>query len=351
MTLMPPAFIYPAKPRPGDAIAVLSPSAGLPAVFPLPYELGLTRLREEFGLRPVEYPTTRAPQATPAARAADIHAAFADPDIRAVIASIGGEDELKVLRHLDPDLLAAHPKPFFGYSDNTNLHLFLWNLGLVSYLGGAVMVQFGWPVAMHQVSRRSLERAMFTRDRFRLEPPDSYCDQDGDWTDPATLTSAPPSFAPSPWSWHGPAARVSGPAWGGCLEILDLHLRTGRYLRPEADYEGAVLFCETSEELPSATDVYRVLMCMGERGLLQRFAAVVWARPRAWSLDDPRDPAAKAAYTREQHEAVLTAMAEYHPGVPLVFGVDFGHTEPQFVIPSGGLVTVDARARQIEVAY
>jgi muramoyltetrapeptide carboxypeptidase LdcA involved in peptidoglycan recycling len=351
MTPMPPAFTYPAKPRPGDAIAVLSPSAGLPARFPLPYELGLRRLREEFGLRPVEYPTTRAPQATPAARAADIHAAFADPDIKAVIASIGGEDELKVLGHLDPDLLSAHPKPFFGYSDNTNLHLFLWNLGLVSYLGGAVMVQFGWPAAMHPVSRRSLERAMFTRDRFRLEPPDRYWDQDGDWDDPATLTSAPPSFPASPWSWHGPAALVTGPAWGGCLEILDLHLRTGRYLRPEPDYEGAVLFCETSEELPSATDVYRVLMCMGERGLLQRFAAVVWARPRAWSLDDPRDPAAKAAYTREQHEAVLAAMAEYHPGVPLVFGVDFGHTEPQFVIPSGGLVTLDARDRQIEVAY
>jgi hypothetical protein len=26
--------------------------------------------------------------------------------------------------HLDPDLLAASRKPFFGYSDNTNLHLF-----------------------------------------------------------------------------------------------------------------------------------------------------------------------------------------------------------------------------------
>src|SRR6202012_1967577 len=52
MTLMPPAFIYPANPRPGDAIAVLSPSAGLPAVFARLHELGLTRLREECGVRP-----------------------------------------------------------------------------------------------------------------------------------------------------------------------------------------------------------------------------------------------------------------------------------------------------------
>jgi muramoyltetrapeptide carboxypeptidase LdcA involved in peptidoglycan recycling len=346
-----PAFSYPDKPRRGDAVAVLSPSAGLPARFPLPYELGLTRLRGEFGLRPVEYPTTRAAQASPAERAADIHAAFADPDIKAIVASIGGEDELKVLAHLDPDVLRASPKPFFGYSDNTNLHLFLWNLGLVSYLGGSVMVQFGWPVAMHPVSRQSLERAMFTRGSYRLEPPATYCDEDRDWGHPATLSTEPASFPADPWSWHGPQARVTGPAWGGCLEIIDFHLRTGRYLLPDDRYEGAVLFLETSEELPPAGYVYRVLMCMGERKLLQRFAAVVWGRHKAWSLDEPNDPAAKARYTEEQHEAVLAAVTEYHPRVPLVIGADFGHTEPQHVIPSGGTVTVDGQDRQIEVTY
>jgi muramoyltetrapeptide carboxypeptidase LdcA involved in peptidoglycan recycling len=344
-------FSYPDKPRRGDAIAVLSPSAPLPARLPLPYELGLRRLREEFGLRPVEYPCTRAPEASPADRAADIHAAFADPQIKAVIASIGGDDELKVLGHLDPSLLASHPKPFFGYSDNTNLHLFLWNLGLVSYLGGSVMVQFGWPVAMHASGRRWLEAAMFGRETLRLDPPASYCDEDGDWTDPATFSTEPASFPASPWAWYGPAVRVTGPAWGGNVEIVDFHLRTGRYLLPDEKYEGAVLFLETSEEMPPAIEVYRVLMCMGERKLLQRFAAIVWGRPRAWSLEERRDAAAKARYTQEQHDAVVAAVAEYSPGVPLVFGVDFGHTEPQFVIPSGGTVTVDGASREIYVTY
>ena len=192
---------------------------------------------------------------------------------------------------------------------------------------------------------------MFTSGSYRLEPPATYCDEDGDWDDPATLTSEPASFPAAAWSWHGPQVRVTGPAWGGCLEIVDFHLRTGRYLRPDDRYEGAVLFLETSEELPPASYVYRVLMCMGERKLLQRFAAVIWGRPKAWSLDEPNDRAAKARYTEEQHEAVLAAVTEYHPGVPLVFGADFGHTEPQHVIPSGGTVTVDGGTRQIEVTY
>ena len=55
--------------------------------------------------------------------------------------------------------------------------------------------------------------------------------------------------------------------------------------------------------------------------------------------------------TSAQREAALAAVTEYHPGVPLVFGADFGHTEPQHVIPSGGTVTVDASIRQIEVTY
>jgi muramoyltetrapeptide carboxypeptidase LdcA involved in peptidoglycan recycling len=58
---------------------------------------------------------------TPADRAADVNAAFADPEIKAVIASIGGDDEILVLPHLDAELIRANPKPFFGYSDNTNL--------------------------------------------------------------------------------------------------------------------------------------------------------------------------------------------------------------------------------------
>ncbi len=45
------------------------------------------------------------------------------------------------------------------------------------------------------------------------------------------------------------------------------------------------------------------------------------------------------------------AVTEYHPGVPLVIGADFGHTEPQYVIPSGGTVTVDGGTRQILVIY
>src|SRR5215471_17101004 len=108
------------KLKPGDRVAVVSPSFAAPEMFPAVHEQGMRRLRELLELEPVEYPTTRK-QGSPEERAADLMAAYADPAIRAVFATIGGDDQLTVLPHLDPAPFVADPKPFFGYSDNTNL--------------------------------------------------------------------------------------------------------------------------------------------------------------------------------------------------------------------------------------
>jgi muramoyltetrapeptide carboxypeptidase LdcA involved in peptidoglycan recycling len=56
-----------------------------------------------------------------ARRAADLNAAFADPSIRAILATIGGEDQITVIPHLEALAVRADPKPFVGYSDNTRI--------------------------------------------------------------------------------------------------------------------------------------------------------------------------------------------------------------------------------------
>ncbi|CAM5686341.1 hypothetical protein SGLAM104S_02957 [Streptomyces glaucescens] len=176
---------YPPKPSPGDRIAVISPASGLPGLFPLPYELGLQRLREVYGLEPVEYPATRKTGATPRERADDVHAAFADPDVKAVIATIGGDDQITVLPLLDRELIRAHPKPFIGMSDNTNLLAFLRNTGIVGYHGASVMVELGRPGAMNPQTADSLRAALFTSGPYELRPADRWNDVDRDWAEPA----------------------------------------------------------------------------------------------------------------------------------------------------------------------
>lgn len=350
-----PAASYPPKPVPGDRVAILSPASGLPAVLPLPHELGLRRLREDFALVPVEYPTTRVMNASPQARAADLNAAFADPGIKAVISSIGGDDLITVLPFLDRAAITAHPKPFFGYSDCTNLLVYLERSGVVGYHGGSVMVELGRPGRMHPLTEESLRAALFTSGPYELRPATRFGEVGGDWADPRTFDDEPGSDPAEGWTWHDPGPApgrvVTGRGWGGNLEILSWLLMADRETGAPEEYEGRVLFLETSEELPAAEEVFRILRAMGERGLLRRFPALLMGRARAWSLDRRQEPAARTAYRAAQRAAVLRAFGQYAPGTLIVFDVDLGHTDPQQVLPYGGEIRVDARERRITVTY
>nr|WP_245984365.1 S66 peptidase family protein [Streptomyces tateyamensis] len=334
-------------------MAVLSPGAAVPALFPLPYQLGLKRLREEFGLEPVVYPGTAKWGATPAERAADLHAAFADPSIKAVLATIGGDDQITVLPHLDRELISANPKPFFGYSDNTNLLLFLRNCGMVSYHGGSVMVHLGRGGSLQPASTDSLRAALFGdgSQEYELLPQPLVRDQEFDWAEAELLDAEPPMEAGEGWIWHQGDRVVEGPGWGGNLEILAWMAMADKEIGPVEQYAGQVLYLETSEELPSSTEVYRILRNLGERGLLAQFPALLMARAKAWSFERPGDAQAKAAYRKEQREAVLRALAEYAPRTMAVFDVDFGHTDPQLILPCGGSIRVDGIERRITVRY
>lgn len=209
------------------------------------HELAMRRLRDEFGLEPVEYPTTRRLGACARDRAADLMAAFADSEIRAVLATIGGDDQLTVLPFLDPAVVIADPKPFMGYSDNTNLLNWLWNLGVVGYHGGSTMVHLGRGGGLHPVSVSSLRAALLTGGDVELHPVEVFSEDELDWGDPASLEQEPPR-RPSPgWSWHQPVGVVTAPTWGGNLEILHWNLAANRWIRPVEDYAGCVLLLET----------------------------------------------------------------------------------------------------------
>lgn len=341
----------PAKLRPGDRVAVLSPSFAAPAIGPAVHELAMRRIQDELGLVPVEYPTTRRLGATPEDRAADLHAAFADPSIRAVFATIGGDDSITVVPHLDPAVFRADPKPYFGYSDNTNVLNWLWFHGIPSYHGGSTQVHLGRAAALHPISVGSLRAALFDSGEVEVSAAEEFSEDEIDWNDPARLTWVAPTSPSDGWFWHRPDRVVTGPTWGGNLEILNWTLAVSRFVRPVEDYAGYVLMLETSEELPPAEEVFRILRNMGERGLLAQFPALLMGRPKASFLHDVRTAEQRVEYRAGQRAAVLRAFAAYNPDAMIVFDVDLGHTDPQWVLPYGGEMTVDGPNRRVIAHY
>ena len=143
----------------------------------------------------------------------------------------------------------------------------------MSYYGGTVMTMLGRAAPSTRTAPRRSRRRCSRDDWYDLRPADSFTDVHKDWADPAHLEHEPEMLPGTGWQWYGIEQVVEGRLWGGCLEIVDFNLRVGTHLPDDAAYDGCVLHLETSEELPTAQYVGEVLMCMGERGLLQRFSA------------------------------------------------------------------------------
>src|SRR6478609_7271201 len=178
----------PRKATVGDKVAVLSPSFAAPGIAPAVHEQAMRRIADVLGLVPVEYPTTRRVGASAEDRAADVNAAFRDPEIRAVLATIGGDDQITVVPHLDGDAVRADPKPFLGYSDNTNLLSWLWGQGVAGFYGGSTQVQIGAGPGLDACHEAALRASLLTGGRLEITEPGESEDFGRDWQDPAALT-------------------------------------------------------------------------------------------------------------------------------------------------------------------
>jgi muramoyltetrapeptide carboxypeptidase LdcA involved in peptidoglycan recycling len=341
------------KAKPGDRIAVLSPSVAAPAIGPGIHEQAMRRLRELTGLEPVEYPTTRRLDASPKDRAADVNAALADPSIRAILATVGGDDQITVLPYLEPDLLRADPKPFFGYSDNFHLHHWWWSAGVRSFYGGSTQVQLGPGPAVDEIHARALRAALLDGGTLEITDPGESEDHGWSWTDPRALTESGErvSTADEPWIWSGPARRVSGPSWGGCLEVVRDVLGAG-HLHADADaFQGGVLLAETSEELIPPLEVARILRLLGERGILAAVDAVLVARPPVGDFERHPDAETARRLRADQRAAAAEVVQRYNPDAVICAGVPFGHTRPQWILPHGGTITVDGEQQRVWADY
>lgn len=203
-------FTHPPKGRRGDKVAVLSPSFAAPVVAPGIHDQAMRRLTDITGLGPVEYPTTRQLDASPQDRAADINAAFADPQIRAIVATIGGEDQITVVPHLDAAAVAGDPKPFLGYSDNTNLLSWLWSHGVTGFYGGSTQVHLGPGPAVDDCHTASLQAALVTGEQLEITDPGESEDFGKDWADPKALSEHGDRETIDPWTWAGPSKVATG---------------------------------------------------------------------------------------------------------------------------------------------
>lgn len=312
---------------------------------PTGLDRGLERLRSfDVEARVFETATrdTEWLRANPEERAADVHRAFEDPEIDGVVAAMGGNCAHELLPHLEERTVRQNPTRFFGSSDNTHLHLFLGDAGLVSFYGGQLFPDLVVDREIHPYSRRYVERALRAAPFGSIEPTDEWTDDYYDFA-----AEDPPSrdwYPADGWYWHDRRERtVRGPVIGGCFSMLrtELMLESDHFTAERL--EGSVLAVETSGEVPDPGELERFFSVLGERGFLDGVAGVLVGRPETGASG----PARREAYRQRQRRAVVEGLEARGVDVPIVFDLDFGHTSPNLPLPLGAPVELDEVEREI----
>jgi muramoyltetrapeptide carboxypeptidase len=302
----------PGRLRPGSRVAVVAPSGRNDADLVAAGCAVLTGWGLEVEVTPhalASHPDLSYLAGNDAGRAADLQRAWLDRRIEAVLCARGGYGAQRIADQLDWAAMAlVPPKIFTGFSDITALHeAFALRLGVTTLhapnIGAASFAEF--PEA-----QESLRRALFEPDRLVLSSGDTDCLVGG---------------------------QAAGLTAGGNLTMLVAGLGTadGRQPAAPADgrraaagggFAGCILLLEDVHEECYRLD--RMLTQLLRSGALDGVAGVALG---TWT--DCGEPAA----VRQVMQDRLGGL-----GVPVAWGMGFGHIAPQPTIPLGVPAELDA---------
>jgi len=342
-----PDMIKAPKLQRGNKVAAVSLSWGGPGTFSHRYEAGKQQLQEEFGLRVVEMPHTMRDAAWlaehPEARAEDLMQAFTDPSIKAIISTIGGEDSIRILPYLDLPTIHSNPKIFMGYSDTTITHMACFKAGLVSFYGPTIMAGFGENGGLFAYMVDSVRRTLFSSVPIGEIVPNGngWTVELLDWADPENQSQRRRLQPCEGWRFLQGEGVRRGHLMGGCFEVLDW-LRGTDYWPALDTWQDAILFLETSEEAPSPACVLRGLRSYAAMGILKRLSGILFGRPGGGVPREQFDDYDQAILEVVAKEEGLTEL-------PVISGMDFGHTDPMFVLPYGVQAEIDCSALRFAI--
>ncbi|MCL1631764.1 LD-carboxypeptidase [Sporolactobacillus sp. CPB3-1] len=299
-------MIFPERLYEGDTVGVISP-AGSPDMKRL--KKGADWLKDlGFRIRFGKHLSSRYGYlaGTDEERLSDFHEMFADEAIRAIICSRGGYGSARFVHSIDFELVRAHPKVFWGYSDVTYLHTAIrQKTGLVTFHGPMLASDLG------EENTPLISRQLFSQ---LFQPMALHYDE---------------QLSPLTTIHHGVA---EGKLVGGNLSLLVSTLGTPY----EIDTKNKLLLLEDINEPPYRVD--RMLNQLWMTGKLQKASGFVLGD---FHQDNSEEDADSFSY-QDVFQRYLTMI-----GKPAVSGFLIGHCAPNFSVPLGADAMLDADRKQL----
>jgi muramoyltetrapeptide carboxypeptidase len=306
----------------GDEVRVVAPSRSLAVIGKETREIALKRFSElslklSFGKHVLESDGFMSSSVD--SRIEDLHAAFCDRKVKAVLAVIGGYNSNQLLASLDYRLIKANPKILCGYSDITALNNAVYaKTGLVTYIGPHYS-SFGEKLGF-EYTQEYFKKAVMEQGPFRVIASDNWS------SDEWYKTQDSRKFLKNPGHQVLKPGKAEGVLVGGNMGTLSL--LKGTEFMPSL--KNVILFLEDlgwqgAQEFPLEFDRYFQAL-LDQKGA--QIKGIVFGRFQA-------QPTISIDMLKK---IVLPKVGN----IPVLAGLDFGHTTPMLTLPVGGLASLEA---------
>jgi muramoyltetrapeptide carboxypeptidase len=293
-------LIKPKRLSKGDTVAVIAPSSGVEAE---EFDKALQNMTD-LGFKTKVGKSARNIKGflagTDKERLDDLHQAFADKEVKAVWCVRGGYGASRFLPDLDFNLIRKNPKILIGYSDITALHLAIHqNTGLVTFHGPVAASTYSDYAKNHVV-----DVLMNPSTPYKIELSPDNIAKESNLFKTETITKG----------------KARGKLIGGNLSLLTALAGTPSGLR---DTKGKILFTEDVGEQPYRVD--RMLTQLRQSVDLRQLAGI------ALGVFEDCNP--KDGNSQSLIDVIKDRLGDL--GIPVIYGLSFGHIRDQFTLPIG----------------
>ena len=318
--------MIPNKLKSGDEVRVIAPSRSMKIINSETHEIATKRLTnlglkvtfgknvdlcDEFTSSSIE------------ARIEDLHEAFADKNVKAILTVIGGFNSNQLLAHIDYNLIKNNPKIFCGFSDITALNDAIYaKTNLVTYSGphySSFGMKYGFDYTLDY-----FKKMLFSEDKVEIVSSDVWSN------DAWFINQEERNF----YKNHGMFTINSGTAKGKIIggNLSTLLLLQGTEYMPKFD-EDTILFIENDSSVSGSiylVEFDRMLQALIQQPGFNNVRGIVLGR------------AEKSCDMAPQKWEMMIKNKEELKNIPVIADADFGHTTPIFTFPIGGTATINA---------
>ncbi|WP_027847510.1 S66 family peptidase [Marinococcus halotolerans] len=318
--------------RPGDKIGIFTPSSPATVTARTRFERAKSFL-ESKGFIIIEGMLTGKAESyrsgSPKARAEELNELLRNPDIKMIMATIGGSNSNSLLPYIDYDAFYNHPKFVVGYSDTTAILLALYHkTNITTYYGPALIPSFGeWAPLVHDTWSHFENYFMSAPSLpYEIPMPPYWSDEPVNWLDKTTTKT----LYPNEWTARNPHA-VEGRLIGGNVNAMYGCIGTDYF---PTIHHGDILLIEDSAK--DAAIVEKNFAMLKMHGIFEKVSGIILGKHERY--DDLGTGNKPIDLLLEQLDG---------KNIPILADFDTSHTHPMHPLAIGKQVALNTRAKTV----